>query len=153
STRTLLAPVTGVLATGVSTSQIDLTWNDTSGESAYRIERSLNGTTWALITTTAADASSYSDMSLAAGTTYYYRVRAVNAGGNSLVTANTAGITVPLGTTLTVLAVSSTQIKLSWLNVLGEAGYRIECSSDGSSGWSLVATTAANVLSYVHGGL
>jgi titin len=55
SGHTLLPAVTDLTATGVSTTQVDLEWDDSSGESGYRIERSLNGTTWTLIASPAAD--------------------------------------------------------------------------------------------------
>jgi titin len=151
--RTLLPAVAGVTATGVSTTQVNLTWTDSTGESAYNVERSTNGTVWTLVTTTAADATSYSNTGLAAGTTYYYRVRAVNAGGVSLVTANASALTVPPGTTLTGAAASAMSIRLTWLNVLGESGYRIERSDDGSTDWTTLTTTVANAVTYLDSGL
>jgi fibronectin type 3 domain-containing protein len=72
----------------VSKSQINLTWVDNaSNESGYRIERSTNGTSFSQIATTGANVSSFSNTGLAANTTYYYRVRAFNGGGNSAYSA------------------------------------------------------------------
>jgi fibronectin type 3 domain-containing protein len=146
--HTLLPPVTGLSATGVSTTQINLAWTDSTGESAYTIERSSNGITWALIGTTAADATTYSNTGLAGGTVYYYRVRAVNAGGNSLAGETKVGLTIPLAATLSVSTLSGSQLKLSWSNVAGESGYRIERSDDGVNNWSVINTAAANVIAY-----
>jgi hypothetical protein len=57
-------------------SQINLTWGDLSNiESGYRIERSLDGSSWTLLHTTAANVAQYADTGLSPGTTYYYRVR------------------------------------------------------------------------------
>jgi titin len=153
SPHTLLAPVSGVTATGFSTTEIDLTWNDSTGESGYRIERSANGTVWSLLTVTGADVTSYANTGLTAGTVYYYRVRAANAGGNSNVTENKTGITIPAATALSISTLSGTQLKLTWTNVAGESGYRIERSSDGSCDWSVINTTAANVVTYTDTGL
>src|SRR5262249_27675399 len=72
-------------ATAVSTSQVNLSWIDTnSGKTGYSIERSLSSTTgFAVITTTAANATSYQNGGLASATTYYYRIRAVWLGNTS----------------------------------------------------------------------
>jgi hypothetical protein len=72
-------------ATATSSSQINLSWNTDSGASnGYIIERSPNGSTgWTQVGTTAAGTTAYSDTGLAANTTYYYEVIAVNAAGDS----------------------------------------------------------------------
>ena len=78
--------------------QIDLTWVDQCpNETGFEVERSPNGTTgWALIASPAANAESYSDMGLAASTTYYYRVRAKRGAERSAYT-NVASATTPAG--------------------------------------------------------
>jgi hypothetical protein len=64
-----------------TSSEIDLAWNANSyNESGFKIERSPDGTTWTQIDT--ATGTSYKDVGLTNGT-YYYRVRAFNAAGNS----------------------------------------------------------------------
>ena len=71
-------------ASAVSSSQINLNWNDNSAdETGFDIERSLDGIDFTLITTTGADTTSYSDTGLAASTDYYYRVLAYNSNGSS----------------------------------------------------------------------
>lgn len=72
-----------------STSRIDLAWTDTSSnESGFKVERSADGASgWTQIGTTAANGTSYSDTGLSASTTYYYRVRAYSAWGNSSYTS------------------------------------------------------------------
>ncbi len=76
----------GLTATTASSSQINLLWTDNAtNEDGFRIERCQNAgcTNFAQIAETAANTTSYNDMGLAASTTYRYRVRAFNAGGNS----------------------------------------------------------------------
>jgi hypothetical protein len=64
-----------------TSSQIDLAWNANSyNETGFQIERSTDGTTWNQVGTSTTPG--FSDLGLAGGT-YYYRVRAVNAAGNS----------------------------------------------------------------------
>ena len=82
-----LAP-TGLLATAVSASQIDLNWTDTNtGESGTHIERSTDGVIFSEIATVSANVNTYSNTGLSASTPYTYRVRAYNGGGNSAYSA------------------------------------------------------------------
>jgi hypothetical protein len=73
----LTAP-SGLTASAASSSQINLSWTDNSSdESDFRLERSLNGSSgWTQIHIAAANHPSYSNTGLSACTTYYYRVRA-----------------------------------------------------------------------------
>lgn len=70
----------GLSATAMSSSRIDLGWTDgVSNESNYRVERSLNGSTgWTVVATLPLNSQSYSDTTVAANTTYFYRVSAFN---------------------------------------------------------------------------
>jgi hypothetical protein len=68
----------------VSSSQINLSWTDNSNnETGFKVERSKNGKGFSQLATVGANVTTYSDTGLNRTTTYYYRVRAVNAGGNS----------------------------------------------------------------------
>ena len=63
---------------------IALSWTDVADETGYRVERSLDGATdWIEIATTGQDVTTYVNATLAPGTTYYYRIVATNAGGDS----------------------------------------------------------------------
>jgi len=75
----------GLTATAVSSSQINLSWNDnSSNEDGFKIERKTGaGGTWGQITTVGANTTTYNNTGLSANTTYYYRVRAYNSEGNS----------------------------------------------------------------------
>jgi YVTN family beta-propeller protein len=73
-----------IIATAVSTSQIDLSWTDNSDdEFGFKIERKRYGETFSQIDTVSANVTSYSDTELSTYSTYYYRVRAYNNAGNS----------------------------------------------------------------------
>ncbi len=76
---------TGLSASAVSTSQIDLSWTDNStDETAFHIERSPSGSgSWTEIATVGANTTAYSDTGLPASTGYDYRVRANGPGGYS----------------------------------------------------------------------
>ena len=72
---------TGLAASAVSTSQIDLAWTDTSDdETGFAIERSVGGGDYSLIVSVGADVATHPDKDLAANTTYNYRVAAAKDG-------------------------------------------------------------------------
>jgi hypothetical protein len=72
-------------AVAASASQVNLTWQDNANnETGFKIERKTgSGGGWGQIATVGANVTSYASTGLAAGTTYYYRVRATNGAGDS----------------------------------------------------------------------
>ncbi len=151
---------TGLTATAISSSQINLAWTDnSSNEATFRIERSTDGTNFVEITTTAPGATSFQNTGLNPGLTYYYRVRASNANGDSGY-SNIASATTPGGgsapaapSSLTNTAVSGSQINLAWTdNSSNEDGFKIERSSDGTS-FAQVGTVGVNVRTFSSTGL
>ena len=98
ATTTICTPAAPTLlaATAISATQINLSWNDAnSNESGFKIERSPDGVnSWTLLTTLGANVTSYANSGLACATTYHYRVRATNAGGDSPA-SNVANATTP----------------------------------------------------------
>jgi hypothetical protein len=71
-------------ASARSATQIDLHWSsDALHEGQFRIDRSTDEIHWSYLATTGGSTRSYSDTSLAASTSYHYRVRAENTFGNS----------------------------------------------------------------------
>ena len=161
SATTLTAPdttpptaPTGLSATAVSTSQINLGWTastDNVGVTGYRLERCQGAScsNFAQIATPAG--TTFSDTGRAASTAYRYRVRAVDAAGNlsgysNIATATTqaADTTAPSAPTgLAATAVSSTQINLTWTastDNVGVADYRVQrCQGTGCTSWAQVA--------------
>src|SRR5438552_2572139 len=124
---------TGLTASAVSSSQINLSWtasSDNVGVSGYRVYR--NGTQ---IATTSA--TSFANTGLSPSTTYSYTVAAYDAAGNLSAQSSSASATTPappdttppsVPTGLTASAVSSSQINLSWTassDNVGVSGYRV----------------------------
>ena len=72
----LLASLTGLPAA-------DGTWTNTASGVTTTIQRSTNGTTWSNVTTTAANATTYTQSFVFRNTTYQYRIRSNNAFGSS----------------------------------------------------------------------
>jgi hypothetical protein len=79
---TIPATPTGLTATAVSSSQINLAWTDVStGNTGQRIERRTpsGSGSYSTLTTVSATATTYSDTGLTASTSYEYRIVATNA--------------------------------------------------------------------------
>src|SRR5438034_217166 len=160
------SPPTGLAATAVSSSQINLTWtaptdNGGSAITGYKIERSTDGgTTWTtLVANTGNTPTTYSDTGLAHTTNYTYRVSAINSIGTSSVSGTVSATTLiatpspPTG--LTATAASSSQVSLTWTAPTDNGGsaitgYKIERSTDGSTRTTLVANTANTTATYYY---
>ena len=78
------ATPSGLSVGSAGTSSLGVSWRDNAtNETGFRLERSLNGSSFTLVTLIGANVTSYADSGLASGTTYYYRVSAYNASGSS----------------------------------------------------------------------
>lgn len=142
-------------ATTTSSSAVDLTWWDMSGnETGFEIERKTGTTgTWSKVLTTGANVSTIDDIGLAGSTTYVYRARAVNASGASAY-SNEATVATPAPpapvpgtpTHLVATATSSSAIDLAWWDMSNnETSFEIERKTGTGGTWSRVLTTGANV--------
>lgn len=89
--------------------EIDLSWGNITNNSGYFIERSLNGVTYSILTTTTADATSFSDTGLSPNTQYWYRITTLGDDVNfidsspafaSATTASAGDVTAPIPTWL-----------------------------------------------------
>ncbi len=151
---------TNLTGTIVSCHQVDLSWNDNSSdEDSFIVERKESSGSYSVIATLPANTTSYSDTTVSAETTYYYRVKAHNSWGDSGY-SNVVNITTPAcgtppaaPTNLTATPASSDTIELSWTdNSDNEDGFRIERKETGGT-YSEIATLPANTTSYTDTGL
>jgi subtilisin-like proprotein convertase family protein len=89
------APPTGVTATAISQTQINVSWTASAGATSYNILRSTtSGGPYSLVGTSAT--TSFSDTTLTCNTAYFYVVQAVGActsGNSSQATATTSACT------------------------------------------------------------
>ncbi|HYR16817.1 MAG TPA: fibronectin type III domain-containing protein, partial [Mycobacterium sp.] len=151
---------TSLAATAASSSQINLSWTNTSTtQTGVKIERSTDNVTFTQIAVAGATAVSFSDGGLTASTTYSYRARATNAAGDSAY-SNTASATTQAPpppptapTNLAAAAASSTQINLSWTNgSTNQTGVKIERSTDNVT-FAQITVAGATAVSYSDAGL
>ena len=125
-----------------------LTWNAVDGAASYKVYRATakNGA-YSVINTT--KALTYTNTGAALGTTYYYKVEALDAAGKSLGFSD-----VVEGKVAPVLAVGYSSVsgkpQLTWKAVPGATEYQVYRSTQQNSGYSKINTTTAT--SYVNTG-
>ena len=119
--------------------------------SSYLIQVSTDQQTWT--TAGSSTTTTFTDTSLAIGSTYYYRVHATNSLGDSDKSGivNALAGDVPAQTTgLTTTVLSDTQIRLNWTapvdNAYSITGYKIEQSTDNVTFTVAVADTASTAV-------
>src|SRR5439155_8610178 len=136
------APTLGPVTT-LAADSLGLSWTIPSGSevTAYRVERSSKaGGPFSAVAVTPAGANSFSDTGLAPGTSYFYRVVALNDAGASppsnVQRGTTRQRTLPAPQNVAATLLNDTTIRISWnggpagatavleVNALGEAGYR-----------------------------
>ena len=139
---------TGVVASGVSTNQVNVSWmasTDDVGVTGYRVERSQGSGSTIFTQVGAPTGTNYSDSGLLAGTVYNYRVRATDAAGNlsgystvvsaaTLALPDTMAPTAPTG--VVASGVSTNQVNVSWMastDNVGVTGYLVERSQGSGS--------------------
>ena len=135
-----VAPVLAVGYSSVSGKPM-LTWNAVSGATSYKVYRatSQNGAYSLLGTVTA---TSYTNTGAKAGTTYWYKVKAVNSAGESAYSNVVSGKTTV--TTLTMgHSASSGKPMLTWKAVSGAASYRVYRATAKNGAYSVINTTKA----------
>jgi titin len=125
--------------------------NSTSGSTGVQIQRSPDNTTWTTIKAYS-NAYTYSDTALTANTTYYYRIQlrngdgVANAAASASLSVKTAVLPAPTG--LAGTAASSSSIKWTWTNLVGNTGYQLQ---DGSN--AVKSSPAANAITVTETGL
>ncbi|MEQ6903854.1 LamG-like jellyroll fold domain-containing protein, partial [Nocardioides sp. YIM 152588] len=140
-------------ATAVGPARVDLSWDAATDDVAvagYRVERCTGAGCTDFAQVAAPTGTTYSDTGLSAGTTYVYRVRAVDTAGNvggasgvvSAVTASpdTTAPSAPSG--LAATASGPTTVDLTWdaaTDDVAVTGYRVErCTGAGCTDFTQV---------------
>ena len=135
---------TNFTATAVSTTQVNLSWSastDSAGVTGYRVERCQGAGCTNFAQIAAPTGTAYSDTGLTAGTTYVYRVRAIDSHGTLGPYSDTA--TAFTGVLLSPRRVALTpgQAQQYTATVPGGGTTQVTWSVDGVSGGSTAAGT------------
>jgi fibronectin type 3 domain-containing protein len=153
SAVTHIPPPDTIHAVPASASSIAVTWSQVAGANNYKVYRSTdeNGS-YEHIATIAE--LSYSDAISDNTLKYFYKVSAVNATGESVLSAFASAEfkfpDTPSG--LSAIPLSSTSLEISWDSVQGASGYKLYHSNTTATGtYNLIATV--NAASYTHSGL
>src|SRR5207302_730213 len=159
-TTTVTAPAapSGLSATAASSTAINLTWvSNSTNETSFKIERALGTGAFSQVGTVGAAVTTYADSGLTVNTSYSYRVRASNSGGDSAYSNTASATTLPSSPTapsgLSATATSSTAVSLTWVsNSTNETSFKIERAL-GAGAFSQVGTVGAGVTTYADSGL
>ncbi|MBA4148226.1 MAG: family 10 glycosylhydrolase [Verrucomicrobia bacterium] len=149
-----------LIATVVSATQVDLSWDTSSSGSHFVVGRSqVEGGPYNDLATLPAGVASYSDTSVSADNTYFYVVRSVGIGGPSNNSSEASATTLPLAPSapsgLTATASSFSQIDLAWADNEGgpEMVFVVSRSSSAAGPFEDVATVPARDISHSDIGL
>ncbi len=135
-TTMLLAPSAPIAnnALSISDTQFTAFWDITVGATGYEIDIATNNTFTPILNTFTNTGNGNNTITLStalpvnAGTIYYYRVRAVNAGGASFNSNVISLITTPNSPTTT--AVTATSFVANWIATAGASNYTLQVSSN-----------------------
>ena len=118
----------GLAITG-GNSELSLTWNPAAGATGYQIFRRTENAPWPASPTATVTGTLFNDSGVTNGTTYYYQVAGVNAGGVGARTSETSGTPVAPGKTRAPANLAafpgSTQATLTWDPVPGASSYAV----------------------------
>jgi poly(hydroxyalkanoate) depolymerase family esterase len=145
----------GLAAAAVSSSQINLSWNVSAGATNYKVKRSTTNGGPYLVVASGSTATNCNDTGLAAATTYYYVVSALNAGAESTnstqVSVTTAMPPPAAPASLTATVVSTNQINLMWTASSGATSYNVKRSA--TNGGPYTVASGVTATNYPDGGL
>jgi hypothetical protein len=143
----------GLSANAISSSQVDLVWQDNSpNEAGFEVHSSKAGAAFTLVASIGPNVTTYSDVGLTPATQYCYKVRPFKISGRKRTyspfsTAACATTRNPPLSASDANAVpqSSNVIDIRWTdNSNNEDGFRVEQASSPGGPWTTVTTTGSN---------
>jgi hypothetical protein len=134
SSLTLSVAPTANAATIITTSSFNANWSAVSGTASYRLDVSTSNSFSSFVgsyNNYSVSATSQAISSLSAGTTYYYRVRAVNASGASANSNTITVLTLPAAPSLSISGtIQASSLTVAWGSITSATGYQLDVSTN-----------------------
>jgi fibronectin type 3 domain-containing protein len=138
------AAPTGLAATA-GDRRVTLTWNASTGSTSYNVKRATSAGGTFTVIASGVTALTYSDTSVANGTTYYYVVSAVNSAGESADSATVSATPVapvvtpnaPTGLTATA---GDRRVTLTWNASTGATSYNVKRATSAGGAFTVIAS-------------
>ena len=146
------SPPTALTGSAVSPTQVNLSWGDnSSNESGFEIHRATgSSTSFSALGTVGPNVTSYSDLTVAAGTGYCYKVRAYRDKGRTTYSgfSNTVCVTTPSApaapTGVQAAVVDVGTVRVSWQPSAGASSYNVERSGSSTGPWTHLAAVGSS---------
>lgn len=144
----IMVPAPFTASSQADHAKINLSWRQNTPDTSFRVERTLgpvnSSSVWDVIAEPASGTTAYQDTGRTGGTTYCYRISAFSGSLNSRKIETCAATTLAAPVLNAPVGDSTIQISLSWNNVAGNTGYRIERRTGTGGNWDLLAVKTAN---------
>jgi alpha-tubulin suppressor-like RCC1 family protein len=141
------SPTTPTVGSPTSSSLV-VSWSSVSEATSYNVYRSTSDSGTYSLVASEVTATSHTDSGLDSNTYYYYKVSAVNSGGESSQSDYASGLTLPgQVSTPTVGSPTISSLTVSWdaLSGNGDVSYNIYRSTSSTSDFSPVASGIASI--------
>ncbi len=123
--------------------EVTLSWTASTGATSYNVKRATTSGGPYTTVKTGLTATSYTDTGLTNGTTYYYVVSAVNAGGESPNSAEASAkpvLSLPAVPANLAITVGDKQLGLSWTASKGAVSYNVKRATTSGGSYTTVKT-------------
>ncbi|MBP7653540.1 right-handed parallel beta-helix repeat-containing protein [Candidatus Dependentiae bacterium] len=136
---TLPAASTAAAANSITTTSFSANWGSVTSATSYRLDVSIASDFSSFVTgynnLDVGNVTTYSVTGLTAGTTYYYRVRAINTTGTGSNSNTVTTYTLPSPPTAAAATnINTGSLTANWGTTTGATGYRLDFSTDAGFG-------------------
>jgi autotransporter-associated beta strand protein len=132
------APATLSLTAG--NGQVDLAWTASPGATGYKVLRATEAAGPYTEVATNVTSTGYTDTGLDSGTTYYYRIVALNDSGASMDGSEVGATTIPAAPAVLSASAGDGRVDLAWTASTGATGYTILRATEAAGPYTAVAT-------------